>query len=630
VLLAAVAWIQISAGAPVPDELPCQGTRADDRRACIADWVSVHPPTPDSLRLLSGRVEADPGLVAEIVAAFALPRDGVPASLTADFLELSATALARTGEPARAATEIARAVAHDDGTRRLAWVVPGGSGVWSAPIDVGNGRLVTAARRLLEARRNDDAREWLARAAALGSTEARELSSREFSGVPLGIAWPGAPLRQVAWGPPVPELVVPLHGGGELPLRGDGVLLLDFWASWCQPCRHELPALQRLYDAHKGAGLRAVAVNVDEPEDVAVTAARELGLTLPLGRKTPALASAFRVEELPTLIVADRHGKIRRRWNGYRKGLEQEVADTVRRLLAERESGSVVELASVVRQELPLEVSWVRTGPQPVQALAVIPGRAEVPGTIAVASRDDIVMLEADGAGRWQHAVPFPANELRPFFTSQGAASVAAFRRGSDRLLVLRASRETEPAWAGSVPAAVFDVAPSASGGPMLATLDGLMQWDGASQVRPVSTLGRALALVASPGEDTAWAVLDEQRSVVWLDRERTVSGRTEPIPTADRLVRADGVAGAGVVPAGMLGAAAGRAGTTRWVAVAAPGQLVVLDARDGRELFRAAWPDLSAIAAGDVDGDGQDELAVGSGSQVSLLRVSTKNRHEG
>jgi thiol-disulfide isomerase/thioredoxin len=595
----------------------------------VAAWVSDHPPSPAALRILTGHLETSPDLVAEAVAAWALPAAGVPAPLTADALHLRSDALARAGREAEAAREIERAVALDDGTRRLAWSGPGDDDpTWSVPIDAGSGRLVAAARRLLVADRRNDALPLLGRAAALGAPEAIELLATAAPDAPLPVAWPGEPLRQVSWGPPLPAIDVPLYDGGRFPLATGEVVLVDFWASWCQPCQIELPLLQALYEAQSEAGLRVIAVNVHESADVALPAAEELGLTMPIGEYTPELAGAFRVEALPTIVVADRYGKVRRRWNGYERGVEREIADTVRALLAERGTTSFVEVATVLKSDVPLEVSWVREGPRAVQALAVLPAAGNASGTIAVASRDDLAALEGDGAGRLQHEVAFEANRLAVLEGPQGPA-VAAFRRGSDRLFTWRpAGDET---WSGSVPSPVFDLsAPASRGGAsLLATFDGLMAWDGA-EARRVGSLSRALAVVALEGEQAAWAALDESRSLVWLDAALEERSRRAQAASADALVTAPGVAGAGVVSAGLLGAASGRAGSTAWVAVAAPDRLVVVDARDGRELFRAAWPGIAAVASGDVDGDGRDEIVVGSGAKVSLMRLATEGTKAG
>ena len=148
----------------------------------------------------------------------------------------------------------------------------------------------------------------------------------------------GTPLEAPAWFEPLPEISIPLLAGGSLPLaQAQGsVLLLDFWASWCAPCMQELPRLQELYLAEKPRGLAVIAVNVDEPIETARRTASSLRLTVPVGAWSPAVGEAFRPRQLPLLLLADRRGRIRERWDGWLPGLEKTVASRVREACSRR------------------------------------------------------------------------------------------------------------------------------------------------------------------------------------------------------------------------------------------------------------------------------------------------------
>jgi thiol-disulfide isomerase/thioredoxin len=61
-------------------------------------------------------------------------------------------------------------------------------------------------------------------------------------------------------------------------LRG-APILINFWATWCEPCRIEMPILQAFYEAHRSTGLRVLAVNIGESPDIIRTWVYELGLT---------------------------------------------------------------------------------------------------------------------------------------------------------------------------------------------------------------------------------------------------------------------------------------------------------------------------------------------------------------
>ena len=96
-------------------------------------------------------------------------------------------------------------------------------------------------------------------------------------------------------------------------LRGH-VVMLDFWASWCPPCRESIPILGRVAAAHPGGDLVSFAVNVesDQPPQRVVAASRALGIAIPtlLDRSYEA-QSAFGVQALPTLVLIDRAGIVR-------------------------------------------------------------------------------------------------------------------------------------------------------------------------------------------------------------------------------------------------------------------------------------------------------------------------------
>ena len=94
-------------------------------------------------------------------------------------------------------------------------------------------------------------------------------------------------------------------------LRGQ-VVILNFWATWCPPCKAEMPALQQAYDAHRDQGLIVLAL--DEGETPAQVAAfgQELALTFPLLLDPNyAVGDAYRVNAYPATFFVDRRGVIR-------------------------------------------------------------------------------------------------------------------------------------------------------------------------------------------------------------------------------------------------------------------------------------------------------------------------------
>jgi peroxiredoxin len=93
--------------------------------------------------------------------------------------------------------------------------------------------------------------------------------------------------------------------------------LVNFWATWCGPCRLEMPALQGKYDGLHDQGFTVLAINLDEPLEDAALFAEELALTFPVlldpGAK---VFDLYRVRGYPTTYIINRDGLIDRQHVG--------------------------------------------------------------------------------------------------------------------------------------------------------------------------------------------------------------------------------------------------------------------------------------------------------------------------
>jgi peroxiredoxin len=118
-------------------------------------------------------------------------------------------------------------------------------------------------------------------------------------------------------------------------LRGKKVVLLNFWATWCPPCRQEMPTLQQLYTDYKKRGLEILAIDSEPAAKAAVRAfVQELRLTFPvLLDPQREVSRQYRVPGLPVSVLIDRDGVIRHMGVGYRNWTDQEAKRDVERLL---------------------------------------------------------------------------------------------------------------------------------------------------------------------------------------------------------------------------------------------------------------------------------------------------------
>jgi thiol-disulfide isomerase/thioredoxin len=119
-------------------------------------------------------------------------------------------------------------------------------------------------------------------------------------------------------GLPAAGFTLPVMAGGEpgsrlrlQDLRGK-VVVLDFWASWCAPCRAEIPIIARVAERHEGKGVVVVGVTTsdDDPKRaVEFVTSHRIGYTTVLDEGDH-VANAFQVRELPTLVVIDANGVV--------------------------------------------------------------------------------------------------------------------------------------------------------------------------------------------------------------------------------------------------------------------------------------------------------------------------------
>ena len=135
-----------------------------------------------------------------------------------------------------------------------------------------------------------------------------------------------------------PDFALKSSSGENLRLseyRGD-VVMINFWATWCGPCRQEMPLLDELYTRYERVGFSLLGVNIDDNTAKAMDMVSELGVSFPVlfdSRKE--VSKLYEVSAMPVTVLIDREGTVRYVHHGYKPGYEDKYLDQIRSLLRE-------------------------------------------------------------------------------------------------------------------------------------------------------------------------------------------------------------------------------------------------------------------------------------------------------
>lgn len=106
-------------------------------------------------------------------------------------------------------------------------------------------------------------------------------------------------------------------------LKGQ-VVMLNFWASWCKPCRQEMPLLDDIYKKHKDSGFTLLGVNVEEDSKMADKTLKKIPVSFPiLYDKTNTVTEQYKVSAMPSSVLIDCDGNVKYVHKGYKKGEEK-------------------------------------------------------------------------------------------------------------------------------------------------------------------------------------------------------------------------------------------------------------------------------------------------------------------
>jgi thiol-disulfide isomerase/thioredoxin len=137
---------------------------------------------------------------------------------------------------------------------------------------------------------------------------------------------------------PAPDFALKSNSGSNLrlsELRGE-VVMINFWASWCGPCRQEMPLLNEIHQRYKPLGFTVLGVNVEEDSNQAKDLLKQIPVSFPiLFDNDSTVSKLYEVSAMPSTVLIDRDGNMRYLHRGYKPGYEQEYAQQVRALVRE-------------------------------------------------------------------------------------------------------------------------------------------------------------------------------------------------------------------------------------------------------------------------------------------------------
>ncbi|HEC18623.1 MAG TPA: TlpA family protein disulfide reductase [Gammaproteobacteria bacterium] len=137
---------------------------------------------------------------------------------------------------------------------------------------------------------------------------------------------------------PAPDFTLKSRSGENIKLselRGD-VVMINFWASWCAPCRQEMPLLEDMYKKYNDLGFTLLGINVEEDSSKAGELLREIPVTFPvLYDTTNKVTKLYNVVAMPSTVIVDRDGNMRYLHRGYLPGYEEEYVKQIKTLIRE-------------------------------------------------------------------------------------------------------------------------------------------------------------------------------------------------------------------------------------------------------------------------------------------------------
>jgi len=137
-----------------------------------------------------------------------------------------------------------------------------------------------------------------------------------------------------------PDFTLRNTEGEEITLSGlkGKVILLDFWATWCGPCKESIPHLVALYKSYREKGFELIGMSMDKMGEVEMVRrfVKSMDIPYPIIMTPDEVARHFKVTGLPTTVLIDKEGRVREKIVGFNSAIGRQINDRLAELISEK------------------------------------------------------------------------------------------------------------------------------------------------------------------------------------------------------------------------------------------------------------------------------------------------------
>ncbi len=137
-----------------------------------------------------------------------------------------------------------------------------------------------------------------------------------------------------------PDFTLKTIEGQEVTLSGlrGKVVLLDFWATWCGPCKESIPHLTQLHKNYQDKGFELIGMSLDKSGEVEMVRrfVKSMDIPYPIIMTPEDVARNYKITGLPTTVLIDKEGKVREKIVGFNSAIGQQIAARIEELTSEK------------------------------------------------------------------------------------------------------------------------------------------------------------------------------------------------------------------------------------------------------------------------------------------------------